>query len=67
MALDKKSHQTDVLKQINERDRDMRRDLQSKMYEERAAKLAEIDYSRKIQTQKDSNVDTLQQWRQQAF
>jgi len=30
----------------------MRRDLQEKMYEERAAKLAEIEYSRRIQTEK---------------
>jgi hypothetical protein len=30
----------------------MRRDLQEKMYEERAAKLAELEYSRRIQAEK---------------
>jgi hypothetical protein len=48
MALDKKTHQTDVLRQVGERDRTMRRDLQDRMYEERAAKLAEIEYQRRI-------------------
>lgn len=43
-ALQKKTHQTDVLRQVGERDRTMRRDLQEKMYEERAAKLAELEY-----------------------
>lgn len=38
----KKVHQGDVLRQIAERDRQQRRELQDKMYEERAAKLAEI-------------------------
>ena len=52
MALEKKKHQTDVLRQIGERDRTQRRDLQEKMYEERAAKLAEIQYVKKIDTQK---------------
>ena len=45
----KKQHQTDVLRQAAEKDRTNRRDLQDKMYEERAAKLAEIEYVRKIQ------------------
>ena len=43
-SLAKKSHQTDILRQIGERDRTMRRDLQEVMYEERAAKLAELEY-----------------------
>jgi len=43
-AFNKKTHQTDVLRQVGERDRTMRRDLQDRMYEERAAKLAEIEY-----------------------
>ena len=43
-ALQRKTHQTDILRQVGERDRATRRDLQDKMYEERAAKLAEIDY-----------------------
>jgi len=44
----KKMHQTDVLRQVGERDRTMRRDLQEVMYEERAAKLAELEYQRRI-------------------
>ena len=62
----KKQHQTDVLRQAAEKDRTNRRDLQDKMYEERAAKLAEIEYVRKIQHQKDDNNTVLQQWRQQT-
>ena len=54
-ALAKKSHQTDVLRQVGERDRTMRRDLQDKMYEERAAKLAEIEYQRRINAEKSNN------------
>jgi len=65
MAAEKKLHQGDVLMQIGERDRDKRRELQEKMYEERAAKLAEIDYTRKIQGEKQLNDTTLQQWRAQ--
>jgi hypothetical protein len=41
-ALVRKNYQGDILKQVNERDRDLRRTIQEKMYEERAAKLAEI-------------------------
>lgn len=62
-ALAKKEHQGGVLMQIGERDRQQRRDLQEKMYEERAAKLAEIDYTRKIGQEKQVNTNTLNQWR----
>ena len=58
-ALIKKEHQGDILRQIGERDRNTRRDLQEKMYEERAAKLAEIQYVKKIETQKQENASTL--------
>jgi hypothetical protein len=51
-TLTKKNHQTDILRQINERDREQRRAIQEKMYEERAAKLAELEYSKRIQEQK---------------
>jgi len=44
----KQMHQTDVLRQVGERDRTMRRELQEVMYEERAAKLAELEYQRRI-------------------
>ena len=44
----RKNHQMDILKQMNEKDRIQRQYLQEKMYEERAAKLAELEYQRKI-------------------
>jgi hypothetical protein len=44
----RKKYQGDVLRQIGERDRGYRREIQEKMYEERAAKLAELHYVRKI-------------------
>jgi hypothetical protein len=47
-AIKKKNHQSDILMQIGERDRAQRREIQEKMYEERAAKLAELDYQRRI-------------------
>lgn len=47
-SMQKKAHQTDILRQVGERDRTMRRDLQEIMYEERAAKLAELEYQRRI-------------------
>lgn len=56
-------HQGNILKQVNEIDRTKRRDLQEKMYEERAAKLAEMDYVRKIDTDKRTNTDLLNNWR----
>ncbi len=45
----RQKHQGDILMQINDRDRQQRRELQEKMYEERAAKLAEIHYVKKIE------------------
>lgn len=65
-AIQKKNHQTDILKQINERDREQRRAIQEKMYEERAAKLAELEYTRRIQDQKATNAQILQQWKTQS-
>lgn len=59
----KKMHQTDVLRQVGERDRTMRRELQEVMYEERAAKLAELEYQRRIQTEKDNNQQMLNTWK----
>ena len=55
----KKTHQVDVLKQVGERDRNQRRELQEKMYEERAAKLAEIAYVGKIHDEKNRNTQKL--------
>jgi hypothetical protein len=48
----RKNHQMDILKQMNEKDRIQRQYLQEKMYEERAAKLAELEYQRKINADK---------------
>ena len=61
----RKQHQGDVLRQIGERDRAQRRELQEKMYEERAAKLAELQYTRKIQDQKTTNTNLLADMRGQ--
>jgi len=58
-AYEKKTHQTDILRQVGERDRTMRRDLQDRMYEERAAKLAEIEYTRRIAVEQQNNGEML--------
>ena len=65
-ALAKKTHQTDVLRQVGERERTMRRELQDRMYEERAAKLAEIEYNRRIEAEKQANKNMLDTWKQQV-
>lgn len=49
----------DILKQMNEKDRIQRTFLQEKMYEERAAKLAELEYKRKIEGDKAQNATML--------
>ncbi len=54
----------DILKQMNERDRQQRTYLQEKMYEERAAKLAELEYQKKINQDKAANTAMLNQWKQ---
>ena len=59
----RKNHQTDILMQVGERERNMRRELQEKMYEERAAKLAELEYSRRIATEKQNNKEMLSTWK----
>ena len=41
----------------------MRRDLQDRMYEERAAKLAEIEYSRRINVEQNNNNQMLGTWK----
>ena len=41
----------------------MRRDLQDRMYDERAAKLAEIEYQRRIKSEKDNNDQLLSTWK----
>jgi len=51
----RKNHQMDILTQMNEKDRIQRTYLQEKMYEERAAKLSELEYQRKINQDKETN------------
>lgn len=58
-AQTRKAHQTDILMQVGERERNMRRELQEKMYEERAAKLAELEYTRRIANEKQNNKEML--------
>ena len=41
----------------------MRRELQDRMYEERAAKLAEIEYNRRIQAERQTNKNMLDTWK----
>ena len=41
----------------------MRRDLQDRMYEERAAKLAEIEYQRRIRGEQENNDQLLNTWK----
>ena len=62
-AASRKNHQMDILKQMNEKDRVQRQYLQEKMYEERAAKLAELEYQRKIDADKAANAQMLTQWK----
>jgi len=50
--LKKKQNQEDVLEQVKIKDRDKRRTEQEKMYEKRAAMLAEIEYNKKIELEK---------------
>ena len=52
-----------MLRQVNERDRTMRRELQDRMYEERAAKLAEIEYQRRINNEQQNNDQLLNTWK----
>jgi len=48
----RKNHQMDILRQMNDKDRLQRMFLQEKMYEDRAAKLAELEYQRRIDMDK---------------
>ena len=41
----------------------MRRDLQDRMYEERAAKLAEMEYMKRIDAEKQNNEQLLSTWK----
>jgi hypothetical protein len=61
----KSVHQSDVLKQIGEKERGRRKDYQETMFEQRAMKLAELDYIRKIDSENAKNTEMLQTLRSQ--
>lgn len=47
-----KEYQGDLLRQIDEKDRNKRDGFKEEMYERRAKLLAEVEYRRKIDTEK---------------
>lgn len=51
--LRKRKNQDDIMAQVKAKDRDKRREEQEKMYERRAALLAEMEYRRKIEAEKE--------------
>ena len=62
-AAARKNHQMDILKQMNEQDQLQRKYIQEKMEEERAAKLRELDYQRRILQEKETNAAMLSEWK----
>jgi len=58
--MNKVQHQADVLKQVGEKERGRRKEYQETMFEQRAMKLAELDYVRKIDTENVKNEEMLQ-------
>jgi hypothetical protein len=48
---------------MDHKDKSKRRDLQDKMYEERAAKLAEIQYKRMVEDEKKRGLQLLEELR----
>ena len=61
--LNKNKHQVDVLKQVGEKERGRRKEYQETMFEQRAMKLAELDYTRKIDSEHERNTELLQHLR----
>lgn len=59
----KKSHQDELRFQMEHKDKSKRRELQDKMYEERAAKLAEIQYKRMVEDEKKRGLQLLEELR----
>ena len=51
--LKKRQNQGDILQQVQAKERDKRREEQAKMYEKRAAMLAELEYQKKIAQAKE--------------
>jgi hypothetical protein len=63
--MNKNMHQSDVLKQLGEKERAKRKEYQESMFEQRAMKLAEIDYRRKIENENTKNNEMLETLRSQ--
>lgn len=63
--MNKSKHQGDVLKQVGEKERGKRKEYQETMFEQRAMKLAELDYTRKIGDEQMRNTQLLNQLRSQ--
>lgn len=62
-ALRRKGHQNELLYQISEKENMKRRELQDKLYEERAAQLWEMEYQKKINEQREIHLKRLQEIR----
>ena len=58
--LKKKQNQGDIMEQIKAKDKDKRRTEQEKMYEKRAAMLAEMEYHKKIELEKEKTQKEVQ-------
>ena len=52
-AVKRKKHQDDLLYQITEKDGHKKKELNDKYYEEREAKIREIEYAKKIADQRE--------------
>ena len=55
----RKVHQNELLYQISEKEYQKRRELQDKLYEERAAQLWEMEYQKKINQQREIHLKKL--------
>lgn len=59
----RKEHQGELIYQISEKENQKRKELQDKLYEERAAQLWEMDYQKKINLQRELHLKKLQEIR----
>lgn len=59
----RKDHQSDLIYQIAEKENQKRRELQDKLIEERAAKLWEMEYQKKINEQREIHLKKLEEIR----
>lgn len=63
--MNKNQHQADVLKQIGVKERDRKREYQDTMFEQRAMKIAELNYMRKVNDENAKNQQMLETLRSQ--